>query len=255
MSVVQVQDCLAAICQYRESQSTQDAPNTGPGEETSDRLSNEIIGDKVAFSLAESACAYLSQNELTQFIDFFLHHQPETSDEMAQRFNELRQEFYSLEIQESSEPLNRLAQPSGPLGASLGLIMHCQTKKGPACPSWDMKSPTIQALATKGVSDAFMFGFDWHWRAEESPMGRGSCPTTSRKKSVESLHDEFSADVLAPLPLPFNTVFGECARKHYERAPIRGQRRLLTLPVFPGTNLAFALHFNAGKMKRMTVYY
>lgn len=140
----------------------QDALNRSSGEETSDPLSNDIIEDQVAVSLAESVCAHLSQNELTQFINFFLYSEVEASDEIVQRFHELRQEFYSLEIQESSERLDRLAQPSGPLDASLGLIMHCQSKEGSAGPFWDMKSPTIQALATKGVSDAFAFGFDWH---------------------------------------------------------------------------------------------
>ena len=160
MPVVQVQHCLAAICQYRESQSMQDALNRSSGEETSDPLSNDIIRDQVAVSLAESACAHLSQNELTQFINFFLYPEAEASDEIVQRFHELRQEFYSLEFQESSERLDRLTQPSGPLDASLGLIMHCQSKEGLAGPFWDMKSPSIQALATKGVSDAFAFVFE-----------------------------------------------------------------------------------------------
>ena len=142
----------------------QDALNRSSGEEISDPLSNDIIGGQVAVSLAKSACGHLSQNELTQFINFFLYPEVEASDEIVQRFHELKQEFYSLEIQESSERLDRLAQPSGPLDASLGLIMHCQSKEGPGGPFWDMKSPTIQALATKGVSDAFAFGFDWHWR-------------------------------------------------------------------------------------------
>ena len=65
---------------------------------------------------------------------------------------------------------------------------------------------------------------------------------------------QLSADVLALLSLPFNVVFGECARKHYERASIQGQRRLLTVPILPGTNLDFDLRFDAGKMKRMTVF-
>lgn len=68
------------------------------------------------------------------------------------------------------------------------------------------------------------------------------------------MHDKFSADVLALLPLSFNVVFEECARKHYERAPIQGQRRLLSVPVLPGSNLDFDLRFKAGKMKRMTVF-
>lgn len=139
-------------------------------------------------------------------------------------------------------------------GRIIGIDHALSVQKRPSWPVLGNEKSRYPGPRYQGGSDAFTFGFDWHWRAEDSPMGRGSCATTSWKKSVKSLHDKFSADVLALLPLPFNVVFGECAPKHYERAPIRGQRRLFPVPVFPGTNLAFALHFNAGKMKRMTVF-
>lgn len=67
------------------------------------------------------------------------------------------------------------------------------------------------------------------------------------------MYDRFSIDILALSPLPFNVCFGECAPKHYKRAPIHGQRRLLTVSLTLGTDLDIDLRFNAGKMKRMTV--
>ena len=68
------------------------------------------------------------------------------------------------------------------------------------------------------------------------------------------MHDKLSADVHALLPIPSSVASRECARMQSERAPIQGKRSLLTVPVLPGTNLDFDLRFNAGKMKRMTVF-
>jgi hypothetical protein len=99
----------------------------------------------------------------------------------AQQFHQLVVEkldaFYIAEVQESGEPRNRLAAPSGPENANLGLIMHCQSKEGEIGQFWDIESPSIQTLAQKGLGVEFMFGFDWHWRAETSACGRGGCST------------------------------------------------------------------------------
>lgn len=124
----------AAICQYRESLSMQDALNRSSGEETSDPLSTDIMGDQVAVSLAELACAYLSRNELTNFINFFLSPQAEASDEIAQRFDELSQEFCSLEIEELSERLDRLAQPSGVFGCIIEIKYALSVQRRPSWP-------------------------------------------------------------------------------------------------------------------------
>ena len=68
--------------------------------------------------------------------------------------------FYAAEIQESGGPLNRLAAPSGPEGALLGLVMHCQSKEGEIKELWDDKNRSIQMLAKKGLSKECIYGFD-----------------------------------------------------------------------------------------------
>jgi hypothetical protein len=70
-----------------------------------------------------------------------------------------------------------MAAPSGPEDAELGIIMHYQSKERHIGSFWDYESPTIQALTAKGLSSEFVYGFDWHWRAEESARrpGRSSC--------------------------------------------------------------------------------
>jgi hypothetical protein len=86
-------------------------------------------------------------------------------------------------------------RPSGPKHAELGLILHCQSKKGDIGEFWDKESRTILLLAEKGFNNSLVFGFDWHWRAEHSARARGgNCPTT--KKEQRDLHDKVSEDIL-----------------------------------------------------------
>ena len=162
--------------------------------------------------------------------------------------------FYEAEVQESGEERNRLACPSGPEDADLGLIMHCQSKDGEVGPFWDMTNASIQALAAKGLSEDFTFCYDWHWRAESSPLGRGLCPAKSWKRAVQSLHNALSYDILAMLPLPVVVVVGKCARIHYESVPSSKVSRRLEVMLIPGTHLTFDLDFSNHAVKRMTAY-
>jgi hypothetical protein len=98
--------------------------------------------------------------------------------------------------------------------------MHCQTNHGQAGPFRDIANARIQALAAKGLSDEFTFFYDWHWRAESSPRGRGLCPAKRWKRLVKNLHDALSCDTWAMLPLPLVVVAGSCARMHYEVFPL-----------------------------------
>ena len=74
--------------------------------------------------------------------------------------------FFAAELALTGKSANRLARPSGASDAELGLILHCQSKEGDIGEFWDMENRTIQTLAEKGFSNIFVFGFDWHWRAE-----------------------------------------------------------------------------------------
>ena len=138
----------------------------------------EISGEEVAARFPNEAYEILEQRELKQLRDFFsLHprHIP-SRDELHENVTRRLQIFYEIEVLESGEDGSRLACPSGPEDAELGLIMHCQSKDGEEGPFWDMTNASIQALAAKGLSEDFTFCYDWQWRAESSPLGRGLCP-------------------------------------------------------------------------------
>jgi hypothetical protein len=66
--------------------------------------------------------------------------------------------------------------PSGEEDAELVVIRHCQTRNGalPVGAFWDTTAFTIQTLAAKGYSTDFLYGYDWHWRAEEICISRGN---------------------------------------------------------------------------------
>ena len=51
----------------------------------------------------------------------------------------------------SGQSLDRLASPSGPEDASLGLVMHIQKKDRPIGDFWEAKSRAIQVLGQKGL--------------------------------------------------------------------------------------------------------
>jgi len=86
--------------------------------------------------------------------------------------------------------------------------MHCQLKEGEIGPFWDIESLNIQILAQKGLGVEFMFGFDWHWRAETSARGRGGCSTNHWTEALRNLHDTLSSDLLKILPLLLLIVAG-----------------------------------------------
>jgi len=56
--------------------------------------------------------------------------------------------FYETETSLSQQDPNRLAKPSEPEDAELGVAIH-------------------MLLQDKGLNPDFMFGFDWHWWAEQ----------------------------------------------------------------------------------------
>lgn len=129
-------------------------------------LSNQIlkfIGEKqrVAHLFAEKAKQTLHTTDFEKLQDF-LCTPPETCnlEDLHRQVLEKCRTFYAAELLESGEPWDRLAAPSGPENAQLGLVMHCQSQEGGIGEFWDIESRSIQTLAEKGLNHKFMFGFD-----------------------------------------------------------------------------------------------
>ena len=132
----------------------------------------DIYGEEIAARFADEAYKTLKQDELEQLRDLLIMDPGHVSprDKLHKSVARRLQMFYEAEMQVSGEDRNRLACPSGPEDADLGLIvMHCQSKDGEVGPFWDMTNASIQALTAKGLSEEFTFCYDWHWRAERSP--------------------------------------------------------------------------------------
>lgn len=159
-------------------------------------LNIEVKGAEIARRFAHAAADSLEKEQQDRLLRFLQAPRESLSstdrnnlhDNVLRRLNE----FHEAEVRESGACRSRLAKPSGPVDAELGIILHCQSKKGEVGYFWDHESPTIQALTRKGFSDQFAFCHDWHWRAEESIRDRSVCPTIGWKKSVKKLHDDFS---------------------------------------------------------------
>lgn len=109
-----------------------------------------------------------------------LRHRPQNHDAkfLESKVSLLLSEFTAEETPLTGQPGDRLATPSGRADAGLGLIMHIQSKDGAIQGVWDEESPSIQMLAAKGLEPKFIFGFDWHHRAEGEARNRGrvACP-------------------------------------------------------------------------------
>ena len=88
------------------------------------------------------------------------------------------------------------AIPGGPPDADLGLILHIQSEGDAIGPFWDPRSVTIRLLEEKGLSGDFCFGFDWHWRAEDTFHGRTECPVHKWSRDLKTLHHSVSSDIL-----------------------------------------------------------
>lgn len=131
--------------------------------------------------------------------------------------------------------------------------MHCQSKKGEIGPFWDLESPSIQSLAQKGLGIEFMFGFDWHWRAETSACGRGGCSTDYWTEAQRNLHDTLSSDLLEILPLPLLIVAGGCARMSYCTTLLTRTRRI-EIALASNFTIEFDLDFTLDGLKRITTY-
>jgi hypothetical protein len=207
----------------------------------------------IASLFAEEAEKSLTITEFKDLLHFLNNYISYDAQQLHQLVVEKLNAFYIAEVQESSKPRNRLAAPSGPENANLGLIMHCQSKEGEIGPFWDMESLSIQSLAQKGLSVKFMYGFNWHWRAETSARGRGGCSTNYWTKALRNLHDTLSSDLLEILPLPLLIVARGCARMLYcKTLSTRAQRVEIVLA--SNFTIEFNLDFTPSGLTCITTY-
>ena len=171
------------------------------------------------------------------------------------------QEFYADETSISEWDKSRLCAPSGKEDAELVIILHCQTRNGalPVGAFWDTTTFTIQNLAAKGYSTDFLYGYDWHWRAEETCIGRGNCSAAKWPQAVKRLHDGLSSSLFVMLPSHFALVGGVCAREHVRKfldSSSAAQRHSLSVPINPvaGLNVEFDLIFEDKGLSRIITY-
>jgi hypothetical protein len=75
----------------------------------------------------------------------------------------------------------------------------------------------VQTLAAKGYSTDFLYGYDWHWRAEETFIGRGNCSAAKWPQAVKRLHGGLSSSLFTMLPSRFALAGGVCAREHVRK--------------------------------------
>lgn len=124
-------------------------------------------------------------------------------------------EFYAAETRTSGESDARLADSSGPENALLGIILHVQSEDDTIGEFWDMRSATIGLIEEKGIDPDFAFGYDWHWRANDSfhSSQRPGCPAARWRRELRALHDQMSMDILHLLPLPFVITGSSCVRE------------------------------------------
>ncbi len=86
------------------------------------------------------------------------------------------EQFHVTEVELSGEGRDRLARPGGPADANLGLILHVQSEDDVIDKFWDSRSATISLLHEKGIHETFVFGYDWHWRAQGRFHRNARCP-------------------------------------------------------------------------------
>ncbi|KIV95841.1 hypothetical protein PV10_03447 [Exophiala mesophila] len=223
------------------------AISTGPTQHCSPFQLARQFAESVSSDLTAQECGLL----LTFLTETRMVNESDTKVLLQSRLDE----FYQAETALTGEPRDRLSTPSGPVDAALGIVLHCQSKRGPVGEFWDPESPTIQALLAKGLNSDFVFGFDWHWRAEETARrpGRSTCPTRVWASEKRLLHDKLSSDILNILDLPWLIVGGSCAKSSYQRT-LLPTSRLTTLSLSSTINIEIELEFGTDHLRRITLY-
>lgn len=246
---------LTHLGQYDESSGTS-LSLLGNGVDTSSpSLDENEAGCKIANQFAHEAARLLSAREFTELLTFLEEHSTTSyasnGEDLSKKLAWRLERFQKEEVQISAQSLERIGFPGGPESAGLGLILHIQSEEDTIGPFWDPRSATIQLLQKKGVSENFTFGYDWHWRAEETFHGRTSCPAKKWSRDLRDVHDAMSRDILTILPLPFLITASSCARENV-RKTLGSESRSLEIPIaFPTGILKFDLDYQFGTLRRI----
>ena len=218
---------------------------------------DDMFRPRIAGVFAHEATRNLSQDELAQLCEFLNAPKAgwgQTREQLNQKLTERLEDFYSTEVQVSGQVRDRLASPGGPEDADLGLILHLQSEEDVIGNFWDPRSATIRLLEEKGVREEFTFGYDWHWRAEETFHGRTTCPVTKWSRDLKVLHNDVSSDILESLPLPFLITGSSCARENL-RKTLSKATKSLEVEIAPHIGiLKLDLDFRHGTLRRMILH-
>lgn len=182
-------DCIRELIRCRERfaearvQSASDVNHQlslyGFGSGSPHDLGNASPVPEIARQFAREAAKALSKDEFSSLLVFLQDpkgHRKAPKEHLKQQLDARLKSFYDEEIQVSGLKKDRLARPGGPEDADLGIILHLQSEEDTIGPFWNEESATIDLLMRKGLGEKAVFGFDWHWRAEETFRGRSACP-------------------------------------------------------------------------------
>ena len=225
-SKIKTQRCFETLCDFRLSRLiAQDyfsnlhgtfAYSANPNQ----TLRLPVSGSDVGKNFAISAATNLTRLNFAKLMIFLKNGKrtpvPENprleKDKEEQIRRTLEQEwlaFKKMEIKLSGQDSETSVELSSAIMAELGIVLHCQSKKGEVSGFWDEENYTIITLLRKGLDRDNIFGFDWHWRAESSLHNRHSnCPFRGWPPELRAAHDDWSARVLEILPLPFLLAAG-----------------------------------------------
>ncbi|KAK6513418.1 hypothetical protein TWF281_005044 [Arthrobotrys megalospora] len=226
--------------------------------DTQKQTLDDTGGFTIAKLFSQQAARSLSSEEFSQLLGFLENPQKYHVKTQAQLKLELEkriEKFIEDETKVSMGPRERLGYPSGPEDADIGVILHLQTEEDTIGPFWDKRSATIQLLQQKGFADDFMFGYDWHWRAESTFWGRGTaCPTRKWSHELRKTHNEMSKDVLDILPLPF-LVTGSCCTRDNLRKILGEGVKSIEIEIAPPVGvLKFDLDFRRSTLRRIILH-
>lgn len=218
---------------------------------------SHISGSRIARLFAREAEHGLSRDEFIQLLAFLKAPKAswrQTKEQLHKSLEERLESFYSSETMVSGESRERLASPGGPPDADLGIILHIQSEEDAIGPFWDPRSVTLRLLEEKGINSDFCFGYDWHWRAEETFHGRTDCPIRKWTNNLKTLHHSVSTDILEILPLPFVITGSSCTRKNIRKTLSRETKCLEIALVPPVGVLKFDLDFRNGALRRIILH-
>lgn len=220
-------------------------------------LSNASPVPEIVRQFAREAAKALSKDEFSSLLVFLQDpkgHRKAPKEHLKQQLDARLKSFNDEEIQVSGLKKDRLARPGGPEDADLGIILHLQSEEDTIGPFWNEESATIDLLMRKGLGEKAVFGFDWHWRAEETFRGRSACPARSWPKALRTIHNNMSCEVLEILPLPFLVTASSCARDNLAAVLGPKSKRLHLTIKPPNGMLRLDLDFRSGNLRRIVFH-